>query len=137
MKKVLRRFVIARSAQRSSCGRSSLECVSQADCPSGAICVDGQCLTDQPARICLQGQTCLNEVCVDLPNSDCTTTVECLAVFNVNGSCVDRADGGCLNCDGGICDCLSNDNCQLDSIATMVFVQTGVDDASCDAPFSR
>ena len=66
------------------------ECQSDADCPAGGVCVDGECVLAPP--------------CSD--DSDCDTGEVCLdgrCVIQGGDSCETDADCGDLVCDGGEC----------------------------------
>ena len=88
-----------------ACGRSSLECQSHADCPTGSVCVDNQCLPgpDCAEGLCPTGLICIAGTCIDPgevsnscgPNRSCPGEQTC-----VDGRCVPRWDLIGLSADG-------------------------------------
>ena len=82
-------------------GGSSMECESQADCPGGYDCVDGQCAPTQNQGIsCTQQSDCdpYGRVCFEGQCLSCSDSVPCPAGLECSGSiCIDptqNPDGG-------------------------------------------
>jgi len=76
-----------------SCGKKEKKCVTNADCPSGQVCIDGNCENPQACSSdsdCPAGYVCKNNICV-LKEAECTTDSDCPTNYICqNGTCVPK-----------------------------------------------
>ena len=105
------------------CSISIVECIDDADCPNGQVCVDGTCIDATPIPTptpectddndCPPGQVCVDGMCVEAtptPIPECSDDDDCPpGQVCVNGVCVEAtptpSTGG-----GGGCNCKIDPN---------------------------
>jgi MYXO-CTERM domain-containing protein len=82
------------------------ECQTDADCPGGGICVDGECLLAPPCvedADCEVDEICVDGLCVARGGDSCDTDADCNGLVCVDGECVSCSTAGVACPDGMVC----------------------------------
>jgi len=91
-------IIIIASVIIASCGKKGNECKTNADCPSGEICIAGSCESPEKCSKdsdCESGYVCLNNICIPKEAGKCNTDSDCPPNYtceNKNGICVTPQD---------------------------------------------
>jgi len=109
-------IIIIASVIIASCGKKGNECKTNADCPSGEICIAGSCESPEKCSKdsdCESGYVCLNNICIPKEAGKCNTDSDCPPNYACeNKKCMIKPVQGCTSdndcpsgqvCENGIC----------------------------------